>query len=159
MRGAVPQKGFKMKMSINEGPIVNGVNKGFTISVDHCKELSIFLWGWYKGLPPQVAECIEVILVNPHLLDRGKRVYIRVVLRGSFPHHTQDGGEEPLSWGNNFIEAFYNYDPEAPVVIDSENNLKAMFDEKLLCAINNEILTHQDLLDKLNHLFYLMKKS
>ncbi|KKT30699.1 MAG: hypothetical protein UW27_C0002G0061 [Parcubacteria group bacterium GW2011_GWA1_44_13] len=85
MRGAVPQKGFKMKLSINQGPFVDRIDYGFIMSTEHCKQLSNFLWDWTDSLPKEISRHIAVIVVNPTgLINLSESVGLKVVLSGGF---------------------------------------------------------------------------
>ncbi|MFA5997264.1 MAG: hypothetical protein WC791_02120 [Candidatus Paceibacterota bacterium] len=81
MKGAVPQKGLKMplKLTINQGPFSGDSNMGFMISVDHCQEISNYLFKWYKTIPEAVTNHIEVIVVSPHRAPTGEFVSIRII--------------------------------------------------------------------------------
>lgn len=83
MKGVVPQKGLKMKLSINPGPCVDRTNYEFVVSSENCKKLSDFIWDWKDSLPLQISRYIQVITVNPtHIVNVPMAMIIKVVISG-----------------------------------------------------------------------------
>lgn len=117
MTGVVPQKGFKMKLSINQGPYVGRTDYGFVVSAEHCKKLVADLLGWKESLPPQVACHIDVITVNPTTrVNSVPVVLIKIILSG--------GGAIP--WKTEFerVESYRDRDGVSVSVNDLTNNLQ-----------------------------------
>ena len=133
MRGAVPQKGLKMKVSINQGS--DHADYGFVINIEHCKQLSSLLWDWGGSLPAQIAFQIEFITASPARNMNGlSMINIKVALSGG----------DRVSWKTRFEhEVLYSNSGGARL---SLNNLT----DDLLSALKDEIKNHQPVLTELN---------
>ncbi|MGB2580217.1 MAG: hypothetical protein WBC83_00815 [Minisyncoccia bacterium] len=134
MRGVVPQKGFKMKISMNQGPYVDRTDYGFVMSTEHCKQLSDFLWDWKDSLPAQIACHVEVITINPtRRVNCPAAICIKVILSG--------GGEN--SWKAHF-EQMESYSIRDGVNISANNLLL-----NLRSALRAELSKYQSVQNEL----------
>lgn len=125
MKWVVPQKGFKMKLSINRGPYNGGTNLEFMISVDNCKTLSNLLWDWYGLLPEIVAKNIDIITVTTGRCATGDQVFIRVLLFGE------------KESGNSTELMLFNYNTQP--IIKSEKKFKRDLNNKLSWFIKRKL--------------------
>ena len=133
MKGAVPQKGLKMKLSINQGPYVDGTDYGFVISREHCKQISDFLWDWKDSLPAQIFCNIEVITVNPTKRSATAGISIKMVL---------SGGEH--SWKAQF-EHTETYSVRDSVSISSNGLL-----QQLRSTLKDELIKYSSVSNEIN---------
>lgn len=134
MRGVVPQKGFKMKLSINQGPYVQQTDYGFVLSSEHCKELGNFLLDWKDSLPVQIGCYVRVITVNPtRRVNSTAVISIKVIL---------SGGEH--SWKAEF-EQTESYSIRDGVSVSTNNLL-----QKLRSALRDELSKYQSVQNELN---------
>lgn len=160
MKGAAPQKGFKMpfKLSITEGPVVDGVIVGM-LSMDHIREITTFLCDWYEQIESVVTNHIEVIIVSPQKGPNNScRIIVKVVLFGNYARYNQAGEAEfSQSWKSSFEECFYNYSPNEPGdLIGDKEELIDRFNKRLIRTIEFEVKTYQSLLNELNSVLKCM---
>lgn len=156
MRGAMPQKGLKMKLSLNCGSFFNNT---FVISTEHSRQLSNFLWDWMESLPREILGHVEIITVNPCPMPFGRGIVIRVILSWGCTHHTGDGGTESLSLKNEFQVSFF-YSPHSDCAIGEHvKDLKNNLNEKLLATLKDERNTYEPHIRLIDSLVGSMKHS
>lgn len=151
MRGAVPQKGLKMKLSINQGPFVSGVSVGFHISRAHCQELSNFLWQWCSGLPDAISQYIEIITVSPFKVPNGERIAIKVVLSGSYMHN-HSNSQELKPWRSEFDVHIFGYSSRAESILKWKKDLEETLNTRLRSSFKKEIESYQGVVSQLSTL-------
>ncbi|MCK9345024.1 MAG: hypothetical protein M0P64_02775 [Candidatus Pacebacteria bacterium] len=149
MKGAVPQKGLKMlKLSITQGPIINGEDVGFAISLKHIKEISNFLCEWYEAVPSGIAKHIEVIRVVP---SNGKHKYARVLIEVILSGDSSRVGVTGISdgfiltpWKSSIGYCFYSYDSSMDILDgDARREVEKELNERLASAICQQLESHQ----------------
>lgn len=152
MKEAVPQKGFKMKLSINQGPYAEGAHCG-SIFVEHCKMISNFLFDWYSSLPKEVAVCVEVMVVTS-VKDTSMQsdIELKVVLSGLGGWKTQ--------FTKQLTSGYYRKDRTSTFgeVFGVAKFLKEDLNRRLKATIEAEMSVREKLVSSLDSLVLLMKK-
>lgn len=142
-----------MKLSINEGPFVNGRKLCFAIGEQHCKEICAYLWDWKIKLPKEVQNHIEVITINPNVWHEKNQIVIRVVLSG--------GGDKP--WKIDIEETstyshFYKEGQDPPKENINLEDLGKKLTNQILWELENHYKLHGDVYNRLAKLISLMKE-